>query len=124
MSPETRRVGFIGIGTMGLPMASNLLAQGYQVLAFDLVPTALDAIASRGAERASSAAGVGAHSTTVISMLPSAAAVEAALAGPDGVMGAMAAGGLLIEMRTMDPGTTRRVAERADGRGLRLVGPP
>lgn len=118
------RLGFIGIGTMGYPMASNLLARGYPLVVFDVSEAALARIVQQGARRAASPREVGAACSVVISMLPSSPHVEEALAGPDGVIHGMAPGGTLVDMSTIDPVTTRRVAEKAAARGLRMLDAP
>lgn len=117
-------LGFIGIGTMGYPMASNLLARGYPLVVYDVVQAAVERIVREGARPAASPREVGAACRTVISMLPSSPHVEDALAGPDGAMQGMAPGGTLVDMSTIDPVTTRRVAEQAAARGLRLLDAP
>ncbi len=117
-------MGFIGIGTMGFPMACNLLAKEFAVTAYDVADAALDRIVERGAQRAGSPRSVGASCRYVVSMLPSSPHVEEALAGPDGAIEGMAAGGTLIDMSTIDPQTTRRVAARAAQRGVRMIDAP
>ena len=75
------RVGFIGTGTMGQPMLANLVKKGFQVVAYDVVPAALDAAAKLGAARAGSIRETAAECDLVITMLPSSANVEAAYLG-------------------------------------------
>lgn len=117
-------VGFIGIGTMGFPMASNLLAGGYRLTVFDLNESAVTTLVAKGARSAASPREVGAACQHVVTMLPSSPHVEDVLAGPDGLLAGMAPGGTVIEMSTIDPGTTRRMADLARQRGLRLIDAP
>ena len=86
------KVAFIGTGTMGQPMLANLVKKGFQAIAYDMAPEALDAAVRLGAERAGSAAQAAAVGELVITMLPSSANVEAAYLGVGGVIEGVAAG--------------------------------
>ena len=121
---HTEPLGFIGLGTMGQPMAANLLARGFRLVVYDLNAAALEPARAQGARVAASPRAVGAACRFVITMLPAPAHVEEVLAGPDGVIEGMAPGGTLIDMSSIDPGTTRRVGERAAARGLRMIDAP
>jgi 3-hydroxyisobutyrate dehydrogenase len=118
------KVGFIGTGTMGQPMLANLVKKGFQVVAYDLVPAALDAAVRLGAERAGSAATAAASGDLVITMLPSSANVEAVYLGEAGIHGAAPSGRLCVDMSTIDPGTSQRVATRLAERGIRFLDAP
>src|SRR3954466_484034 len=85
ITEETMKIGFIGTGTMGQPMLANLVKKGFAVLAFDVVPAALDAAASLGAERAGSVGETARNCEIVITMLPSSANVEAVYLGSGGI---------------------------------------
>jgi len=63
-------IGFIGLGNMGAPMAANLVGAGHQVIGFDLVPRAMEALATKGGHAAASAAEATAGGEIVITMLP------------------------------------------------------
>lgn len=118
------KIGFIGTGTMGQPMLSNLLKKGHSVVAYDIVEAALEGAVKRGATRAGSAAEAAKASELVITMLPSSSHVESAYLGPAGVLDGIAAGRLCIDMSTADPAASRRVAEAAKKRGVRFVDAP
>jgi 3-hydroxyisobutyrate dehydrogenase len=118
------KVGFIGTGAMGLPMLNNLLKKGYLALAYDAAAGALDAAVKLGAARAGSPAEVAKASDLVISMLPSAANVEAVYLGANGVIEGAGAGRLCVDMSTIDPGTSRRVADRLKNRAIRFIDAP
>jgi len=118
------KIGFIGTGTMGQPMLSNLVEKGFGVVAFDVVPAALDAAVSRGAARAASASEAAANCDLVITMLPSSANVEAVYLGAGGILDGAAAGRLCVDMSTVDPGTSQRVAARLQERGMRFLDAP
>ena len=118
------KIGFIGTGTMGQPMLANLVRKGFQATAYDTVPAALEAAVRLGAERARSAAEAAAAGDLVITMLPSSTNVEAAYLGPGGIVEGIAAGRLCVDMSTIDPGTSQRVAARLKERGLRFLDAP
>jgi 3-hydroxyisobutyrate dehydrogenase len=118
------KVGFIGTGTMGQPMLANLVKKGFEVVAFDVVPGALAAAVRLGAGRAGSAGEAAANCDLVITMLPSSANVEAAYLGEGGIIESAPAGRLCVDMSTIDPGTSQRVAARLKERGLRFLDAP
>jgi 3-hydroxyisobutyrate dehydrogenase len=118
------KVGFIGTGTMGQPMLANLVKKGFEVVAFDVVPVALDAAARLGAARAGSIREAAAECDLVITMLPSSANVEAVYLSADGLIDAPIAGRLCVDMSTIDPGTSQRVADRLKERGIRFLDAP
>ena len=118
------KIGFIGTGTMGQPMLANLVKKGFAVVAYDVVPAALDAAARLGAARADSIREAAADSDLVITMLPSSANVEAAYLGADGIIDAPIAGRLCVDMSTIDPGTSQRVAARLNERQIRFLDAP
>jgi 3-hydroxyisobutyrate dehydrogenase len=118
------RIGFIGVGTMGLPMAKNLIKKGFAVTAFDTSDEAMRAAVSAGMSRAASAAEAVATAELVITMLPSSPDVESVYAGDGGVIAAARPGTLCVDMSTIDPGVSRRVAAGAVERGLRFIDAP
>jgi 3-hydroxyisobutyrate dehydrogenase len=118
------KIGFIGTGTMGQPMLANLVKKGFAVIAFDVVPAALETAVRLGAERANSAGEAAANGELVITMLPSSANVEAVYLGSGGIAESAARGRLCVDMSTIDPGTSQRVAARLKERGLRFLDAP
>jgi 3-hydroxyisobutyrate dehydrogenase len=118
------KVGFIGTGTMGQPMLANLFRKGFRAIAYDTAPAALDAAVRLGAERAGSAAEAAAAGDLVITMLPSSANVESVYLGAGGILEAAPRGRLCVDMSTIDPGTSQRVAARLQERGLRFLDAP
>jgi 3-hydroxyisobutyrate dehydrogenase len=117
-------VGFIGTGTMGQPMLGNLIKKGFTVLAYDLVPTALAAAVKLGATAAGSTAEVARRSDLVVTMLPSSSHVEAVYLGPGGVLESVASGRLCVDMSTIDPAVSRRVAAALAQRQGRFLDAP
>ncbi len=117
-------VGFIGTGTMGQPMLANLVKKGFAVVTYDVVPAALAAAVKSGATAAGSSADVARRSDLVITMLPSSSHVEAAYLGAGGVAEGVAAGRLCVDMSTIDPAVSRRVAAALKTRGVRFIDAP
>jgi 3-hydroxyisobutyrate dehydrogenase len=118
------KIGFIGTGTMGQPMLANLVRKQFHVIAYDVVPAALDAAVRLGAEKAGSVGEAAGDCDLVITMLPSSANVEAVYLGSEGIAQRAAAGRLCIDMSTIDPGTSQRVAARLKESGLRFLDAP
>lgn len=104
------RIGFIGVGNMGGPMARNLMKAGHQVTAFDIIPAALDAVVQSGAARAASAAEAAKGADFVITMLPAGKHVRDAWLGAGGIAKAIAPHAHLIDCSTIDVATAREVA--------------
>ncbi len=119
-----KRIGFVGTGTMGIPMVANLLKAGFAVLAYDVRPEALEEARRRGAAIAASPAEAARDSELVITMLPSSSNVEAAYLGGNGVLAGAPSGRLCVDMSTIDPGTSLRVATRAKSQGVRFLDAP
>jgi len=117
-------VGFIGLGNMGRPMAINLSRKGFHVAAFDVVRSQVDALAKAGARAAVSVADAAMSSDVVITMLPNSAVVEEVIAGPNGVLGHLQPGGIVVDMSTVDPLVTDRLAVLAKARGCGFVDAP
>src|SRR5580704_12260778 len=117
-------IAFIGVGNMGRPMLANLLKQGFSATAYDIVPAALDGAVALGAARASSPAEAAATGDMVITILPSSGNVEAAYLGAGGILEGVAPGKLCIDMSTVDPGTSQRIAARLAEQGIRFIGAP
>jgi 2-hydroxy-3-oxopropionate reductase len=109
---------------MGRPMAKNLLKAGYPVVAHNRSRGPVDDLVSAGATAASSPAEVARQATRIITMVPDSPDVELVLDGPDGVFSAMQPGTIVIDMSSITPETTRRLAERARSLGGALMDAP
>ena len=118
------RIGFIGLGNMGGPMAANLVKAGHSVAAFDLSAERVAAAVSAGAEAAPDARAALSGSEIVITMLPSGREAEAVYLGPAGLIAQAGAGTLLVDCSTIDVATARRLNGEAAGRGLVLLDAP
>jgi 4-hydroxybutyrate dehydrogenase/sulfolactaldehyde 3-reductase len=117
-------IGFIGLGRMGRPMASNLCRKGASLLVFDVNPEPVRALAGLGARGAADVAGVAAGSEIVFTMLPATADVEEVVAGPNGLIARGQPGGLIVDMSTIDPLVTDRLAAAAEANGIGFVDAP
>jgi 2-hydroxy-3-oxopropionate reductase len=118
------RVGFIGLGIMGKPMAMNLLDAGYPLTVHSRSAGPVDEVVARGATRASGAAEVAAASDVTITMLPDTSDVELVLTGAGGVLDGASAGALVIDMSSIDPAPTRAMAEAFAKRDVAMVDAP
>src|SRR5262245_60782735 len=118
---DMTRIAFIGVGTMGLPMAKNLVKKGFAVAAYDTNPDAMRAAASAGMTAAASTAEAVTTADLVITMLPSSPHAETVYVGDGGVLTAARKGTLCVDMSTIDPAVSRRIAGVAAERGLRFM---
>lgn len=118
------RVGFIGLGRMGLPMASNLCRKGFQVSAYDINPAAVKSLEQAGATAAPEIAELAAASDIIVTMLPDSAAVDEVITGANGVLANARAGSVIVDMSTVAPALTDRLSNAARERGLSFVDAP
>ena len=108
--PSAATVGFIGLGKMGRPMASNLQRKGFRLLVHDVNPDGVRALEALGARSAQTYGELASQCDAVLTMLPNSAIVESVLAAPGGVLSHVRAGTLVIDMSTIDPLVTDRLA--------------
>ena len=118
------RIGFIGLGNMGRGMASNLCRKGFSLTVFDINPVPMDALRQLGARAAAGTGEVANASDIVVTMLPDSAALERVAFGADGILERLASGGLFMDMSTVDPLVTDRVAAEASRKGIEFVDAP
>jgi len=118
------RIGFIGLGNMGLPMALNLVKAGHGVAGFDVVTPQAGKLSAMGGTAAASIAAACAGASAVITMLPAGAHVREVYCAPGGVLEAAPAGALLIDSSTIDVATARDVATAAAAKGLAMLDAP
>jgi 4-hydroxybutyrate dehydrogenase/sulfolactaldehyde 3-reductase len=118
------RVGFVGVGVMGAPIARNILKGGFSLTVHDVDRAAAERLVAAGATRVESPRAVAAASDVVITMVPDAPDVEAAALGPDGILAGARPGLIYVDMSTIDPLTTRRVGAAMAARGVRMIDCP
>jgi 2-hydroxy-3-oxopropionate reductase len=117
-------IGFIGLGIMGKPMARNLVGAGYRVIALNRSRSPVDELVALGATTAATPRDVAAQSDVVITMLPDSPDVESVALGADGIAAGIRSGALWIDMSTIAPATTKRVAEQLATRGATSLDAP
>ncbi|MEX2373654.1 MAG: NAD(P)-dependent oxidoreductase, partial [Dehalococcoidia bacterium] len=120
-------VGFIGLGIMGTPMAKNLLAAGFPLVAYNRTASRVDALVEVGAERADSPADVAARSTVIVTCVTASQDVEDVILGTEGVSGVIEgvrSGSVVVDMSTIAPAVTRMIAERLALEDVVLVDAP
>ena len=118
------KIGFIGLGNMGLPMAQNLIKVGHAVTGFDLSEYPVERLAADGGTRATTIAEACRGAEIVITMLPAGEQVREVYLGSGGVLASVAPGTLLIDSSTIDVKTARDVAQAAEGLGLAMIDAP
>jgi 2-hydroxy-3-oxopropionate reductase len=112
------RIAFVGLGIMGLPMATNLVTAGYDVHAYNRSPREFSGTL------AGSIADAVRDADVIVTMLPDSPDVEAVVLGPDGVLATAREGALLIDMSSIAPATARAVAAAAAEVGVRALDAP
>jgi 4-hydroxybutyrate dehydrogenase/sulfolactaldehyde 3-reductase len=117
-------IGFIGLGRMGRPMASNLCRKGFRLVVHDVNRKAVEELESLQARGAASAAQVAAEGGIIVTMLPNSAIVSEVVAGHDGVIENAKPGSLILDMSTVSPETTDTLAKKAAAKGIGFVDAP
>lgn len=118
------RIGFIGLGNMGLPMARNLLDAGHEIAGFDVVPAASQAALAAGISVAEAPADVLSDAEAVITMLPAGDHVRSVYSGEDGLLTKAAPGTLFLDCSTIDVATSRDVHGEAAAGGHAMIDAP
>ncbi|MCY0864580.1 MAG: 2-hydroxy-3-oxopropionate reductase [Sulfobacillus sp.] len=113
MAEHTSRIGFIGLGIMGAPMALNLIRAGYSLIVHNRTREKEAALVAEGAQAAASPRDVARQADVVITMLPDTPDVDAVYFGPEGIFQAVRAEHLLIDMSTVSPAIARRIHDQA-----------
>jgi len=119
-----RRIGFIGVGKMGNPMARNLLKNGHSLRVYDMVPQARAALCRHGAEEAGSAMEAAKDAEVVISSIPDSPALEDVALGAQGVLKGAAEGTVYMDMSTVSPTLSDRVGAEAQAKGIAYLRAP
>ena len=118
------KIGFVGLGIMGKPMARNLLKAGYDLTVYDIVGEAVEEVVGDGAAAASSSKEVAAATGKIITMLPDSADSERAILGPDGVLEGADPGSVIIDMSSIAPLVSQRIAAACAERGVEMLDAP
>jgi 2-hydroxy-3-oxopropionate reductase len=118
------KIGFIGLGIMGKPMAQNLLKAGHELIVYDVVPARVDELVKAGARKGSSSKDVAAKSEIVITMLPNSPHVREAVLGPNGVLEGARRGTILVDMSSIAPLASREIAAKVQEKGVAMLDAP
>ncbi len=117
-------IGLVGLGLLGHAVASRLRAGGHDVVGYDVVPERVQALVALGGTAAASVAEVAQASEAVSTLLPSLRTVEEAILGPEGILSRARAGQTVIQMSTISPALTERLARETAARGLAFLDAP
>jgi 2-hydroxy-3-oxopropionate reductase len=121
MSPQ---IGFVGLGIMGKPMAKNLLKAGYSLTVYDVRAEPVEELVTDGASMASSSREVSQVTDTIITMLPDSADSERAILGENGVLEGAKAGSIIIDMSSIAPLVSQKIAAEAAGKSVEMLDAP
>ena len=119
-----KKLGFIGVGIMGKPMAKNLIDAGYKVIVYDINKKALDETVAYGGERGTSPKNVAEKSDIIITMLPNSPDVKKAVLGDNGLIEGVREGQILIDMSSIAPLVSREVAQEMKKKGVEMLDAP
>ncbi|MFJ5770422.1 2-hydroxy-3-oxopropionate reductase [Psychrobacillus sp. NPDC093180] len=120
----SKKIGFIGLGIMGKPMALNLLAKGYEVIVNDLNKEAVQTLIDAGATAGDSAKIIGENSDVIITMLPASHHVQQVVLGDTGVLSGAKKGSVIIDMSSITPVVSKELAAIAEKQGVEMLDAP
>lgn len=118
------RIGFVGLGIMGKPMAKNLLKAGYSLTVFDIVGDNMEEVVTEGAKGVSFSNEVAANSDKIITMLPDSADSEAAILGPNGVLEGARPGSVIVDMSSIAPLVSQKIAAECAKKDVEMLDAP
>lgn len=124
VSPETTRIGWIGLGVMGASMASNLLRAGYQVRAYTRTPASAEAVLGAGATWADSPAAAAEDADVIISIVGYPADVREVILGETGALSTAKPGAVIVDMTTSEPSLAVEIADACAAREVGAVDAP
>ena len=119
-----KKIGFIGLGIMGKPMAENLLKAGYPLIVYDINPEAVKDLVKAGAREGKSSKDVAAQSEVIITMLPNSPHVKQAVLGDGGVLEGAKRGAILVDMSSIAPLASIEISKAAQEKGVRMLDAP
>lgn len=118
------KIGFVGLGIMGKPMAKNLMKAGHELVVYDVVQAAVDEVVAAGASAAVNAGDVARACTTIITMLPNSPHCQAAICGEDGILCGAGAGTVIIDMSSIAPLASQEIARSCAAKGVKMLDAP
>ena len=124
MSSKSKKIGFIGLGVMGKPMAKNLIKAGFKLKVFDLKADVVAEVAALGAEMGTSPAQVARDCDIIITMLPNSPQVIQVLTGEDGVLQTVRPGSIIIDMSSISPVVAKKMYNAAAEKEVEMLDAP
>ena len=118
------KLGFIGLGIMGKPMAKKLLKAGYELLVYDIAAACVDETVAAGARAADSSRAVAAECPIVITMLPNSPHVKAAVLGDGGLLEGAKPGTIIIDMSSIAPAASIEIEKECAQKGVKMIDAP
>jgi len=119
-----KKIGFIGLGIMGKPMAKNLVKAGYSLVVFDIVDAAVAELVELGAEKGSSSKDVASKSEIICTMLPNSPHVKEVILGNDGVIDGVKSGSIVVDMSSIAPLVSQEVSAELAKKGVPMLDAP
>ena len=118
------KIGFIGLGIMGKPMAKNLIKAGHELIVYDIIKDNIDNLVAAGAKGASSAKEVAEQCPIIITMLPNSPHVKEAVMGKNGVLEGAKPGTILIDMSSIAPLASQEICKACEEKGVKMIDAP
>ncbi|MBC7320261.1 NAD(P)-binding domain-containing protein, partial [bacterium] len=118
------KIGFIGVGIMGKPMAKNLIRAGYNLVVYDINKDPIKELVKLGAEEGTSPKDVAERTDIIITMLPDSPQVKDVILGENGVLEGAKKGSIIIDMSSINPAVSREIAQIAKKRGIEFLDAP
>ncbi|MBP1696700.1 MAG: garR, partial [Deltaproteobacteria bacterium] len=119
-----KKLGFIGLGIMGKPMAKNLLKAGFSIVAYDLNKDAVEDVVKAGALAASSSKEAAGKAEVIITMLPDSPDVKEVILGKDGVLEGIKPGSIVIDMSSINPLVSQEIEKELRKKGVQMLDAP
>ncbi len=120
----SKKIGFIGLGIMGKPMAKNLLKAGYSLVVFDINENSVNEVVAAGAEKGENNKDVASKSDIIITMLPNSPHVKTAILGENGVLEGIKPGSIIVDMSSIAPLASQEIAEKTNEKGIPMLDAP
>ena len=121
---QNQNIGFIGLGTMGAPMAKQILKKGFSLFVYDICHEAMEPLLEAGAKKAKSIRDIAETCNIIITMLPDTPDVKKVLLGEDSVIEYAKKGTTVIDMSTISPSVTEEIAEKLEKKGINMLDAP
>ena len=118
------KIGFIGLGVMGKPMAKNLVKAGYKLVVYDVKQEPVEELVALGAEKGANPADVAAKSDVIITMLPNSPHVVSVISGPEGILETPGEGRIIVDMSSISPVVSKKMYDLAVAKGYDMLDAP